>query len=337
MQSVTEILDTLRLRYADSRFHLFDVRAEEQGEKVILSGRVLDEENRSALLSALAPRPVDDSGLRVLRVPEAHMLTVATNLTNLQGGPGWLNETLSQVLAGQRLEQLEDDGRWSYVRQEDGYLGWVYRPYMTAAAPLAATHLVVSPLALLLDQPDGKLLGRVLGGTRVILVEHREAWACVAVFAQDDPEQPEQIPAGWVPFTALRSLESLPQGEARRVQMVKDAAALVGVPYLWGGSSANGIDCSGFAQLLHRWAGLTLPRDADLQCDSGRPVDEPFQPGDLLFFGEQGEQRKVTHVGMSLGGWEIIHSSRRRNGVNYDNVQEVPGLRDTYLCTCSYL
>jgi gamma-D-glutamyl-L-lysine dipeptidyl-peptidase len=106
---------------------------------------------------------------------------------------------------------------------------------------------------------------------------------------------------------------------------------------LWGGCSANGIDCSGLAQLLHRWIGLTLPRDADMQYAAGKPVEPPFAVGDLLFFGEQGEQRRITHVGISLDGWRIMHSSRRRNGVQVDDVQAVDGLRDSFLCAATFL
>ncbi len=107
--------------------------------------------------------------------------------------------------------------------------------------------------------------------------------------------------------------------------------------YLWGGCSAWGIDCSGFAQLMHRLSGVTLPRDADMQYEAGRPVDYPYQPGDLLFFGESGDRRKITHVAISLGGWDIIHSSRRINGVYHDNVQAVPGLRDSFAGARTFL
>ncbi len=65
----------------------------------------------------------------------------------------------------------------------------------------------------------------------------------------------------------------------------------------------------------------------------------PFAPGDLVFFGK-GEMQgtyDITHVGISVGGWHIIHSSRNRNGVYYDDVQEVDHLRSTYLCACTYL
>ena len=112
---------------------------------------------------------------------------------------------------------------------------------------------------------------------------------------------------------------------------------MIGVPYLWGGTSGNGIDCSGFARLLHRWIGIEIPRDADMQSVAAKRVEPPFEIGDLLFFGEGDGDRHVTHVGMSLGGWKIIHSSRGQNGVYIDDVQEKESLRNIYMHTGSFL
>jgi cell wall-associated NlpC family hydrolase len=67
-----------------------------------------------------------------------------------------------------------------------------------------------------------------------------------------------------------------------------------------------------------------------MQFDNGRPVDPPFQPGDLLFFASPNGHRRITHVGVSLGDWQLIHSSRSHNGVYVDNVQEVKHLRETF-------
>ena len=145
---------------------------------------------------------------------------------------------------------------------------------------------------------------------------------------------------GWTPAANLRPLSALPADEAgRRAQIVADAFRFVGVPYLWGGCSALGIDCSGFARLLHQLVGLGLPRDADMQFNAGKPVDFPYQPGDLLFFGENGRSAspKITHVAVSLGDWRIIHSSRSRNGVYVDDVQGVAHLRESFVAARTFI
>ena len=112
---------------------------------------------------------------------------------------------------------------------------------------------------------------------------------------------------------------------------------MIGIPYLWGGTSGNGIDCSGFARLLHRWVGVEIPRDADMQCDAAKPVESPYEVGDLFFFGEGESKRDITHVGISLGGWKMIHSSRTRNGVDVDNIQEAKSLKDIFVSAGSFL
>ena len=330
-----ETIQSLAARYSDGRFNIFDVQAQETAGAVVLSGRVLDEAQRAVLLNAFPGRQVDDSALRVMR-KGARRMAVAANLTSLQGRPTWLSEQLSQLLAGQMLEVLEEHDRWALVRQDDGYLGYAYLPYLTTAAPLPATHIVAAPHGLLRAAPNGRLIGRVLGGAYVTLMDQTSGsgpagWGLVNVFAAECEPHPAMLPAGWLPLDALRSLGALPADPgARRRQMMLDAPSMIGVPYLWGGSSANGIDCSGFAQWLHRLVGIALPRDADLQYQAGRPVEPPFQPGDLLFFAEPGDARAITHVTVSTGGWSIIHSSRRINGVGFDDVQAVPLLRDTF-------
>ena len=91
--------------------------------------------------------------------------------------------------------------------------------------------------------------------------------------------------------------------------LVDYAKKLLGAPYLWGGRTAFGIDCSGFVQTCARMSGLLLPRDASQQMECGELVYflQETQPGDLAFFGE--EEGHITHVGIIMGDEQIIHSS----------------------------
>jgi cell wall-associated NlpC family hydrolase len=93
-------------------------------------------------------------------------------------------------------------------------------------------------------------------------------------------------------------------------QSIALAKRFLGLPYLWGGRSSYGYDCSGFTQMLVRSRGITMPRDADLQAawEGVEAVDrKDLRAGDLLFFGSGGG--KITHTAMYIGGGEFIHAT----------------------------
>jgi cell wall-associated NlpC family hydrolase len=95
-------------------------------------------------------------------------------------------------------------------------------------------------------------------------------------------------------------------GSPAAAQAVKVALSQVGTPYLWGGETTSGFDCSGLVQFSYARAGVSLPRTAQLQYDATRPVipAADLQPGDLVFFG--GGPHAVHHVGIALGDGRMV-------------------------------
>jgi cell wall-associated NlpC family hydrolase len=314
----------------DPRTSLFDVRIDsETNGTLALSGRVLDKSQLDELPRLLPDQKLDTASIRILNAETHEQVHVVTNLTGLYEKPTFGMPLSSELYYGTELEVLDEKGRWVFTRQSDGYLGWAYRPYLGEGRAPDATHLVLAPSIELRSKPNEKseIITRLVSGTGVKVEETLDGWSRVSANK-----------SGWVQSAHLRAQDDLPKTiEEKRATLINDSARMIGTPYLWGGTSGNGIDCSGFVRLLHRWVGVDIPRDADMQHAAAKPVEPPFEAGDLLFFAEGDNERHVTHVGMSLGGWKMIHSSRSHNGVYVDDVQEAKFLIEIYFSAGSFL
>jgi gamma-D-glutamyl-L-lysine dipeptidyl-peptidase len=169
-------------------------------------------------------------------------------------------------------------------------------------------HTFVFQLTPLRAGPDeaAEQVSQVLPGEPLRVEETRDGWACVRT-AYDYP--------GWLPGEALGGEPDPSWLAPRALEPVEAARSLLGAPYLWGGMTDRGIDCSGLVHMSFRAAGRLVPRDADQQEAAGALVAEP-RPGDLISYGEPAD-----HIAFWLGDGRILHSTQR-DGI--DGVVEEP-------------
>jgi len=220
---------------------------------------------------------------------------------------------VSQVIYGSPVEVMEDKPGWVRVRTADEYEGWVAagllkrlgveEPSYASSGRVAEIRSLFAHLYREPDVTRHKPLLTVPFETRLEVVEERggepQRWLQV------------RLPDGqsaWV----QRGDVSFPSRPLTAREAVALSMRFLNLPYLWGGRSSFGYDCSGFTQMLVRKRGAAMPRDADPQSrwTGSRPVRRRHaRPGDLLYFGKRGE--RVTHTGMYIGGGRFVHASTR--------------------------
>jgi len=242
---------------------------------------------------------------------------VARPIVPMFASPNPLSEQVSQALLGMRVLETGGRGDWRLIQTPDGYQGWL------ATVGLAdipdrwhGPYVEVTDLwANLRGKADSKLtpVTQATIGARLPLVSRDEQW--VEVLLPDSRHVwTEAIRVAEIGERALHSRS--PRA------ICSTARRFLGTPYLWGGNSPLGIDCSGFVQIVMRLHGIELLRDANQQAAQGTPSLDPGA-ADLVFFGPVEQQHRITHVGMMLDGSRFIHAAGSRY-VRIDRLSDEP-------------
>ncbi len=234
--------------------------------------------------------------------------TVTAPVAGMHSEPSVGAALVSQAIFSTNIKILADRGQWLEVETPDGYSGWMEsasvirldRPYATEGR---IAH-IESLFANLYREPDVTSHSPLLTlpyGARLEVTGEPEAedrrWIEIRL--------PDRR-AAWIQRGDARfNNDALSIGET-----IALARRFAGLPYLWGGTSTFGFDCSGFTQMLCRRRGVTIPRDAEPQArwDGVETIERAeLRAGDLVYFSETGG--KITHTGLYIGDGEFIHAT----------------------------
>ncbi len=260
------------------------------------------------LLLALALTSLPSPGAVVVR-PVANMYSAATEDAAV----------VSQAICGASVVLVEEKGEWVKVRTPDDYPGWMplasLRRYSSGDHTYASTGKVVQVASLFANVYREPTVTK----HRPMSILPFEARLEVIPGAENDAGHWIQVRLPDERTAWIQRGDVDPDPEPLNVSgVIELAKRLLGLTYLWGGTSTFGFDCSGFTQMLVRRRGIVMPRDADSQAawQGVLPVKRKrLRAGDLLFFGES--PQKITHTGMYIGHGKFIH----------DTTHEHPGVQ----------
>lgn len=319
---VAQINDSLKRIYApDRRVDLFDVDYSIADRHVMLRGVTTSAEAKQALVGALRKKGYEVMDcLRLL--PDADNLEgkvwaiVNVSVCNLRAEGDFSSEMMTQALMGMPVRVLERDG-WYRVQTPDRYIAWVHRVgiHPVTRKELEAWNraekvVVTAHYGFVYSSPDVKsqTVSDVVAGNR-FRYEGRKG----AFFAVSYPDGRK----GYLPRSMAQTETEWRKGlKQDAASIIATAKTLMGVPYLWAGTSSKGVDCSGFMRTTLFLHDIIIPRDASQQAYKGEHIDiapdfSNLQPGDLIFFGRKAtpeRKERVVHVGMYIGQGRFIHS-----------------------------
>ena len=322
IESLQGFIAEVKAEYApDSRVALFDVKANSSNGTYVLKGESNMPEAVNSLKQKLNSQKISFTDSIIL-LPSAEMKgtpegIIKISVANLRSAPSHSSELVTQAILGTPVKVYKKQGDWYYIQNPEGYLAWVDYGGVTPISKddlstwkAAKKVIYLKTYGFAYEKPnnDAQIVSDLVSGNVLEILGEENDFYKVR-YPQGKTGYIEQVDAQ--PYEQwLSGLK--PSGET----LVETSKTLMGIPYLWGGTSAKGVDCSGYTKTIFFLNGIILPRDASQQIHTGVEVDtdrkfENLIPGDLLFFGRKATDstsEKVIHVGMWIGDNKFIHA-----------------------------
>ena len=336
---VDEIISSVRQTYApDKRVALFDIQSEKNSTGYILKGKTNLPEALDAFKKELDSQKIKyTDSIEILPSDELEGMVygvINNSVANLRSKPSHAAEMVTQGTLGMPLNIYQKERSWYHIQTPDDYLGWVDAggiELMTKEEFDAwqATAKVIY------TNTYGK--SYATADTSSEAVSDVVASNIFRLIAEDGNFYQVQYPDGREAYLQKEEANTFDEWKSTlaltKESLVETSKTMLGVPYLWGGTSTKGVDCSGFTKTVYLMNGMIIPRDASQQIHEGFLVDDSKEfdkliAGDLLFFGRKATDstsERVIHVGMWIENNEFIHSagnvhisSMDKNSENFD-------------------
>ena len=321
-KKVQNIIHQVQMKYApDSRTAIFNIIPEVDNNLVVIKGETNRKNARDELIKEFENRnyKVQDS-VRILpskELGESIYGIINLSVANMRLQPFHNEELVSQSLLGVAIRIYKKEGGWYLIQTPDEYIAWVLRDAIKVANKSEYEEWIksdkiiyTSAFGFSFSEPKkiSQTVSDLVKGDILKVLENKNGFFKV--------EYPDQRIA-YIPVNECEYFEKyVNELKINAENVIKTAKTFMGIPYLWGGTSIKGVDCSGFTKSVYYLNGILLPRDVSQQIHVGEFITnkidfEKLQPADLLFFSSKGESKidKPTHVGIYLGDGKFIHSS----------------------------
>jgi gamma-D-glutamyl-L-lysine dipeptidyl-peptidase len=318
------VIDSIASRWVpDHRIEICNVTAKNsKNGTLVLSGETTNINAKQEIINTLNNRSIDliDSIIMLpdTLVNDKYFGLVTISVSNLRKEPDHSSELVSQSIMGTPVRILKSVNSWLLIQTPDRYIAWTESSSVMQMNHSEMDNWKKSDRVIYIDKSgwiydkdsdDSGVVGDIVAGCIMEMAGESENYAIV------------KLPDGRKGFINKNDVTDFDifknQGNLSGEKVIHTASSLLGVPYLWGGSSTKGVDCSGFVQNVYFMNGLILMRDASQQALHGEHVDisksfSQLEKGDLLFFGSKGNSgSRVSHVAIYKGDNEYINASGR--------------------------
>ena len=326
MDKINSIIESVKNKYApDKRVALFNIEAKESDDLYLITGETNLPEAKMDLIEQLKKENLkiknEIKTLPAKELGEKIYGVINLSVANLRSNPDHPAELSTQAILGTPIKILKKGkGGFYLVQTPDGYISWLDNGGFHAMTKDEINTWLKSDKIIYLEdygfafsQPYKKSLrvsDLAIGNLLKLVGEEKDFYKV-------------NFPDGREAFVKRDECKLYNEWYAKVNQtaenILKEAHRFMGVPYLWGGTSSKGMDCSGFTKTVFYLNGIILPRDASQQVHTGELVDtkngwENLKPGDLLFYGSKatGERKeRITHVSIYIGDGDFIHAAGR--------------------------